>query len=45
MGRLSWDGLDERGRRVRPGLYFVRCDRMGGLPIPAPSFAKVVRLE
>ena len=45
MGRLSWDGLDERGRRVRPGLYFVRCDRIDGSPIPAPSFAKVVRLE
>jgi hypothetical protein len=45
MGRLSWDGLDERGRRVRPGLYFVRCDRTDASPIPAPSFAKVVRLE
>jgi len=45
MGRLSWDGLDGRGRNVRPGLYFVRCDRTDGSPIPAPSFAKVVRLE
>jgi hypothetical protein len=45
MGRLSWGGLDERGRRVRPGLYFLRCDRTDGSPIPAPSFAKVVRLE
>jgi hypothetical protein len=40
MGRLAWDGLDGRGRRVRPGLYFVRCDRTAG-----PLFAKVVRLE
>jgi hypothetical protein len=40
MGRLAWSGLDGRGRRVRPGLYFVRCDRPAG-----PLFAKVVRLE
>jgi hypothetical protein len=40
MGRLAWDGLDGRGRPVRPGLYFVRCDRPAG-----PLFAKVVRLE
>ncbi len=40
MGGLAWDGLDGHGRRVRPGLYFVRCDRPAG-----PLFAKVVRLE
>jgi subtilisin family serine protease len=40
MGRLVWDGLDGRGRRVRPGLYLVRCDRPAG-----SLFAKVVRLE
>jgi flagellar hook assembly protein FlgD len=40
MGALPWDGTDERGRRVRSGLYFVRCDRPDG-----PLFVKVVRLE
>jgi hypothetical protein len=40
MGGLVWDGLDGHGRSVRPGLYFVRCDRPAG-----PLFAKVVRLE
>lgn len=40
MGALLWDGLDGRGVPVRPGLYIVRCDGHGGLPL-----AKVVRLE
>jgi hypothetical protein len=40
MGGLVWDGLDGHGRSVRPGLYFVRCDRPAG-----PLFVKVVRLE
>jgi subtilisin family serine protease len=40
MGALPWDGTDERGRQVRPGLYFVRCDRPAG-----SLLAKVVRLE
>ena len=40
MGGLVWDGLDGHGRSVRPGLYFVRCDRPAG-----PLFTKVVRLE
>jgi hypothetical protein len=40
MGALPWDGTDERGRPVRSGLYFVRCDRPAG-----PLFVKVVRLE
>lgn len=40
MGTLVWDGSDGRGLSVRPGLYFVRCDRPQG-----PLFAKVVRLE
>jgi len=40
MGRLVWNGLDGHGRSVRPGLYFVRCDRPAG-----PLYAKVVRLE
>jgi hypothetical protein len=40
MGTLAWGGLDGLGQRVRPGLYFVRCDRPQG-----PLFAKVVRLE
>jgi subtilisin family serine protease len=40
MGTLVWDGLDGQGLSVRPGLYFVRCDRPQG-----PLFAKVVRLE
>jgi len=40
MGGLVWDGRDGHGRRVRPGLYFVRCDRPAG-----PLFTKVVRLE
>ncbi len=40
MGELTWDGLDALGRRVRPGLYFVRCDRPAG-----PLLAKVVRLD
>ncbi|MEK7824164.1 MAG: S8 family serine peptidase [Candidatus Eisenbacteria bacterium] len=40
MGALNWDGLDGLGRRVRPGLYFVRCDGPAG-----PLLAKVVRLE
>jgi len=40
MGAFAWDGRDERGSTVRPGLYFVRCDRPAG-----PLLAKVVRLE
>jgi subtilisin family serine protease len=40
MGALDWDGLDGLGRRVHPGLYFVRCDGPAG-----PLLAKVVRLE
>ena len=54
MGAFAWDGLDQRGRRVRPGLYVVRCDRLPGTGSPGGSqagspagslFAKVVRLE
>ena len=26
---LSWDGLDARGRRAPPGIYFIRT-RSGG---------------
>ena len=40
MGSLEWDGLDTLGRRVRPGLYFVRCEGPDG-----PRLARVVRLE
>ncbi|MGH7731558.1 MAG: S8 family peptidase [Candidatus Eiseniibacteriota bacterium] len=40
MGGLVWDGRDGHGRRVRPGLYFVRCERPAGSLI-----TKVVRIE
>jgi hypothetical protein len=40
MGGYRWDGLDARGRRVRPGLYLVRCDRAAGARI-----ARVIRLD
>lgn len=40
MGTLDWDGRDRLGRRVSPGLYFVRCDGP-----ERPLLAKVVRLE
>lgn len=39
MRHLSWDGRDDRGSAVRPGLYFVRCDDAAG-----SRHAKLVRL-
>ena len=24
--RIAWDGIDDRGRRVAPGVYFVRAE-------------------
>jgi flagellar hook assembly protein FlgD len=26
---ISWDGRDDQGRRVGPGVYFVRLDAEG----------------
>jgi subtilisin family serine protease len=40
MRELLWDGRDERGALVSPGLYFLRCDDDAGT-----SHAKVVRLR
>jgi hypothetical protein len=40
MGAVEWNGLDRLGRRVPPGLYFVRCDGPAG-----PLHTRVVRLE
>ncbi|MBI1797342.1 MAG: S8 family serine peptidase, partial [Candidatus Eisenbacteria bacterium] len=39
MPALLWDGRDERGALVRPGLYLLRCDDDAGT-----HHAKVVRL-
>jgi subtilisin family serine protease len=39
MRHLSWDGRDDRGSAVRPGLYFVRCDHAAGF-----LHARLVRL-
>jgi hypothetical protein len=39
MPALLWDGHDERGALVQPGLYFLRCDGDAGT-----QHAKVVRL-
>ena len=40
MGGFVWDGRDGHGQRVRPGLYFARCDRPAG-----PLSTRVVRVE
>jgi len=41
-GRISleWDGLDARGRRAAPGVYFARASAGG-----AASVRRLVRLE
>jgi hypothetical protein len=37
---LSWDGRDDRGRRVAPGPYFVRVTSAGEIAV-----ARVVRVR
>jgi hypothetical protein len=37
-GALAWDGRDDSGRPVAPGLYFVRAGS-------ATRLAKLVRIE
>jgi hypothetical protein len=39
-GELEWDGRDDHGRPVRPGIYFVQCGRD-----KARAQKKVVKLE
>jgi hypothetical protein len=28
--RVTWDGRDDAGRRLAPGLYLARLERAGG---------------
>jgi len=39
-GRVAWDGRDERGQTVPPGVYVVRVRSTGGTQV-----AKVVKLQ
>lgn len=40
--RFSWDGRDDSGAAVAPGIYFLRLDAPGASP---PTTARIVRLR
>ncbi|OGF22134.1 MAG: hypothetical protein A2V63_08250 [Candidatus Eisenbacteria bacterium RBG_19FT_COMBO_70_11] len=37
---FEWDGRDQSGRNVRPGIYLVRCEGKAGT-----ANGRVVRIE
>jgi hypothetical protein len=39
-GTFEWDGLDQAGRRARPGLYFIRDE---GAPAASRSGIRPLR--